>query len=236
MIHLQSDLNDHDELIAIISSYQRSHTANINAGIGDFIKSLPDKFKRVGTLLSELSKSPKFSMTTILNMLKDNRVYTFLKNFDFSVANIIKQIKKALNFMDTLFNEIAKYIHQNFPMIKKFSDFTTAQLHELDKWLNKNPIIKRIGGVVLASLLLYVAVNGAFVGSASDFDLSSVMDALSGNLSFTDALGDHNGIKFLISMALGVSGVSISYGALSSIAQFAPSIMIWLAKQIHMKV
>jgi hypothetical protein len=111
----------------------------------------------------------------------------------------------------------------------KVGRWTEEKLKDLDAWLSNHPKLKKIAGIAVAALLIYIWFNMAFTGDFSyDFDMRDILLALSGTLTLSSIFAGKNGTKLLLLFATGVIGLSFPWPGPSHI-QFIGSVLVSLA-------
>ena len=77
---------------------------------------------------------------------------------------------------------------------------------KVDEFLNKYPKLKTVAGVGIAGFLTYQWLQMSFSGNLdSDYDLSSIPEAIAGNIGFTEVLATPAGIKGMGLLAAGIA-------------------------------
>ena len=67
---------------------------------------------------------------------------------------------------------------------------------KVDEFLDKYPKLKTASGVAIAGFLTYQWLYMSFSGNLdSDYDLSSIPEAVAGNIGFTEILATPQGVK-----------------------------------------
>lgn len=79
-------------------------------------------------------------------------------------------------------------------------------LIKVDEFLDQYPKLKTASGVALAGFLTYQWLQMSFSGNLdSDYDLSSIPEAIAGNIGFTDVLATPAGVKGMGLLAAGLA-------------------------------
>jgi hypothetical protein len=83
---------------------------------------------------------------------------------------------------------------------KGITKWTDAVIKELDTFLATHPKIKMISGIAVAGFMAYQYVNMmSMTGDVEfDFDVSSILGALTGSYSLIDLFGGTAGLKMLL--------------------------------------
>ena len=79
-------------------------------------------------------------------------------------------------------------------------------LIKVDSFLDQYPKLKTVSGVAIAGFLTYQWINMSFTGNLdSDYDLSTIPDALAGRIGFTEILATPQGVKGMALLAAGLA-------------------------------
>ena len=86
-------------------------------------------------------------------------------------------------------------------------------LIKVDEFLDKYPKLKTASGVAIAGFLTYQWLQMSFSGNLdSEYDLSSIPEAIAGNIGFTDVLATPAGVK-----GMGLLAAGLATGGLSAL-------------------
>ena len=147
-------------------------------------------------------------MEDLIAAFKSKSVYRVLKSVRFSIGLIWKAFKAASSVISKSMLVVFKEIAET-GVVQQLKAGTL----KMDELLKRYPLLKKISGIVLAGILLYVWINVAFIGDFDyDFDFADIPAALSGAYSFTDLLTSPDGLMLLSLMALFMgTGISLSW-------------------------
>ncbi len=165
-------------------------------GVGDNILGF---FKNIQQYLSKVASTLGVGLMDIVSSLKQGVVFEFLKKIGFSFQKVLGYLKSGYSLIqegvDKVFAEISKS-----GIIQQLKAGTL----KIDEVLNKYPLLKKVSGVALAGLLIYIWINMSFVGDfTEDFDVSNIFAALSGDFTLTDLFLSPSGLKFLTMFVTG---------------------------------
>ena len=151
--------------------------------------------------IGDVVKAAGISNQEAIAAYKEPGVYGIMKGFGHDLkngANIIKGgMKTITKALEGITGELTKTAP--FKALK-------AGTMEVDKFLDKHPRIKRIGGVAVAGLAAAQWYHMSFSGDFdADQDVSTVGDALAGNYSITDLLTSPSGVAGLGLLAVGLA-------------------------------
>ncbi len=186
-----------------------------------FLSGIKDKIEFLKQFVSQFSTNVR----DIANFLKNTKVYNFFSKISFNIEKIIDLVKAGFKAYEALQKCIAEFI-ANTKLVK----WTTEKLKELDVFLQKHPLLAKIGGFAVAGLLLYIWLNMSFTGDFNyDFDFSDIIKALGGSYSLSTLFGGTDGTRMLMLLATGVMGFGVNY-ALSTTAKISLAIFNGLRK------
>lgn len=190
----------------------------LNEGILSTLTGLTGK---VGELISNAKKSVGDLLDTtslktkdLIKAFKNKEIFNVLKKFGFNIKKMLKAVKSAQKLVNGGLGKVFKELH-NTKIFQKIHKGVIT----IDEVLEKYPILKKIGGIAVAGLLLWIWLNMSFTGASLDYDIdqSALLDALAGNYSLADLFTSPAGLKTIAFLALGLSGVSVT-GYLGSTA------------------
>lgn len=166
-----------------------------------FSTRLRDKIEFV----KDLAKSTGKGISEIFKLFIQKPVFNFFQSIGWSIKKLFEIIKKGWKAYTQIYDIIGKWISEN-----KITQFTRDNLKKLDNFLKTHPILKRITGVVVAGILIYVWTTMSFTGHLiQDFDLVDAWNALLGKFSLSDLFTSPVGSKmlflFLTGSTLGLS-------------------------------
>ncbi len=145
----------------------------------------------------------------IVLLFKDTRVFKFFKMISFNIGKLWSMVKKGFRFYTELQKIIARYISET-----RVLKWTEGELKKLDEYLQEHPKLKRVGGVAVAGLLLFIWTRMSFTGDfVYDFDWSDLLLALSGTYTLHKLFSGEDGTRLLMLFASGVFlGLSFPWG------------------------
>jgi len=182
----------------------------LNEGILDSLSGLTGKVgKFISTAkktMGELVDSTKLETRDIIKAFKNREIFSVLKKVGFSIKKLLMMLKAGQKALNGGLNKIFKEIHNHKILQKIHSGVMTV-----DEFINKYPILNKIGGIAVAGILLWIWLNMSFTGASLDFDIdqSSLLDALAGNYSLADLFTSPTGLKTIAFLAVGLSGISV---------------------------
>jgi hypothetical protein len=181
----------------------------LDEGIWDEIKKLNvasqlvSVFKEIQAFLVDLKDSVKIGISDLVEAFKQRDVFAVLKVFGFSIMKVFKVIQAATGFVRQGILKIFEEIHKT-GMIQKLQ----KGVIKIDEFMDKYPLLKKVTGIAIAGLLIYIWLNMSFIGDPEfDLDLSVVAGALSGNYTLADLFLSPSGLAMLALLATGAMGL-----------------------------
>lgn len=189
-----------------------------------FLGKLSAGVKSKLAFLQELATKTGKDISEIVDLFKDAKVFKFFKTIKFNLGKLWDIVKKGFKFYGDLQRAIAKYIAET-----KIVKWTEAELAKLDEWLQNHPKFKRVAGIAVAGLLLFIWLNMSFTGDFFyDFDWSDLLAALAGKFSLAELFAGVEGTRLLLLFASGsLLGLSFPWGG-SMGAQFVTAVIVGL--------
>lgn len=167
--------------------------------LNEFVSRVSESLRKYYNFIKEIADTAKVSVKKIADFLKEKVVFRFFKAIRFSLPRLFELAKSGLKHYRDLQEAIATYIAQS-----KVGKWTEEKVKELDVFLQLHPRTKKIAGIAVAGLLVYIWLNMSFTGDADyDFDLSTVFAALAGSYSLSELFAGPNGMKLLALFATG---------------------------------
>lgn len=168
---------------------------------------IPKAIKEKFDIIKELAKKMKVRFKDLLVLFMDKVVFSIFQYFKWNLKKLGEFLKKGFYAYREFWKVLAEYVRKN-----KVVQWTDEQLNKLDQYLQNHPKIKRIAGIGVAGILLAIWLNMAFIGDfPDDMNLEDIYEALKGNYKLTDLFTSQKGIKMIIQLILGISGLSYLY-------------------------
>jgi hypothetical protein len=157
--------------------------------------------------IKDISTTIGTNIKDLINVFKDRKVFKFFQKIGWSLKSLYNLVKKGFKLADQLASAISEYV-ANTKVVK----WTENELRKLDKWLSKHPKTRRIVGIGVAAILVYIWFNMTFTGAFDyDFDMSDMLAALAGSVVLSDLFTGPNGIKLLMLFTTGMIGLSFPW-------------------------
>ncbi len=158
---------------------------------------------------NSLSSLIKLSTEEIIDIFKNPFIHKIFASIKWDFKRFKAELAKAYGYYKELFDFFADILDEIH-----FTDKKDVLLKYIDKKLKNHPILKKASGFALAILMSYIWMYViSFIGDVNfDFDQDSILKLIDGSYGFYDALGGHNGTKYLLYVFTGATtGVSVKY-------------------------
>jgi uncharacterized protein YjiS (DUF1127 family) len=221
------ELYEFNKAIAILEYIENN---NVNEGtISDFLSKVSSNIKKKIDFIKELAEMTKNKLKDLLIMFKDTRVFKFFKVIGFNIKKLGLMIKKGIDAYNSIQDIIAKKIYDMGGV-----QYIRKNLHELDEFFKSHPVIKKIGGIAVAGLLLYIWLNMSYDPIDVEWSLSfeDMIKALAGNYSLAELFAEPGGIKMLIYLVIGMTTGGVWYYPGSQMSQIMTGVIYSLWKTI----
>lgn len=192
---------------------------------------LPEIIRKQVTFVKKLARDTGFKFSSLLSFFKDKRIFKFFTKIKFSFVQLHKLLKTGFKAYQDILDAISDFIAQS-----PIGQFKEKKLKQLDEFLQKHPKTRRLAGLAVAALLVYIWFNMTFTGDPQfDFDMSDLIDAVSGSFTLAKLFSGTQGTKLLLLFATGAIGLSFPWPGPARI-QFAIGIIQTLATQVRIRL
>jgi len=185
----------------------------ITEGIfGDIKSALSSKvlkaFKSVKSVLEKISADFKIGKGELIKALKDKALFGILKAVGFN----FKKLLDAFNSLSGLVRDGLLDVFKELVKTKVFQKIRSGAV-KVDEVLDKYPILKKVAGIAVAGILLYIWLNMSFIGDADfDFNFSDLAGALAGSFSLADLFASPSGLLMITLFGTGsLLGLSVPW-------------------------
>jgi len=200
------DLYEFNKAIQILEAFEIGLISE--SALGDLMGKVSGTIRKKIDFIKELASTTGNQLKDLLVMFKNTKVFEIFKVIGFSIKKLGAMLKKGIDAYNSIQDVLAKKIHElgGVQYIKK-------NLHKLDEFFKEHPVLKKIGGVAVAGLLVYIWLNMSFTPDLEySMDFKDIIMSLSGNFSLADLFASPSGITMLIYLATGiVAGVSMPW-------------------------
>jgi len=162
---------------------------------------LTDAIKEKYWFFVELAQISKTRVQDLLVACKNKKIFEFFREIKFSLGMLYSKLKAGFQLYTDLQLKIADYVAST-----KVVKWTDNELKKLQDFLVKHPALKKVGGVVVGGLLLWMFLDdgGTSTGNANyDMDLSSALKAVKGDYDLPTLFGGPEGTRMLLLFATG---------------------------------
>jgi len=158
--------------------------------------------------IQKVGKDFMMNLNDLISAFKNRNVYDMLKAFGFNFKLVFRAIGAFTNALKGGLLEVFKEMART----KTFQKIRAGAI-KVDEVLNKYPILKRITGIVIAGLLLYIWLNMTFIGDLDyDFNFSDTVAALHGTFSIADLFTSPEGLMLITLFGTGFAlGLSVPW-------------------------
>lgn len=157
-------------------------------------------FGQVKGLVDTIKKQTSLGVSEIVAALQQKNIFDLLKAFKFNLKSMLHALQEASTLLHRGLVGVFKQLESTGVMQKLRKGLITV-----DELLEQHPILKKVTGVALAGLLLYLLIFESYFTGNPETDLSvgTVMAAFSGHFSLDDLFGTPSGLAMLSLIALG---------------------------------
>lgn len=225
---LQSIYTDiqYDEFVRFVKEHKLDCDASL---INELV--IPSKLKSIWTFIKDLKEKVSVKLVDLVKLFLDKVVFKFFAKIKFSISYLFKLVKKGFKAYKDIIKAIGEYVAST-----KVGKWTEDKLKALDDFLAKHPRTKKIAGIVVAGLLIYIWLNMTFTGNADyDFDMTDMIIALGGGFTLSTLFAGPEGMALLMLFATGVMGLSFPWPGPQSI-QFIGAVLYGSAKLVGKKL
>jgi len=195
------------------------------------ISRITGHIKKKLTFIKDLAMQTGFKAIELLKMFKDSRVFKFFSLIGWSFEKLFQLLKRGFRLGHDLADAISEYLAKT-----KVGKWTEEELKKLDIFLKSHPKTRKVGGVAVAALLVYIWFNMTFTGDAGyDFDMSSMLGALQGNYALASIFAGKDGFKLLGLFITGLAGLTFPWPGSGSV-KFISAIIQTIVRKIKSKV
>ena len=192
---------------------------------------IPGKLKKIWSFLTELKDIVKVKIMDLAKLFMNKLVFKFFAKIKFSMKYLFDLVKKGFKAYKEVIKAIGDYLSKT-----KVGRWTEDKLKDLDAFLAKHPKTKRIAGMAVAGILIYIWLNMTFTGNADyDFDMGDMILALGGGFTLSTLFAGPEGMALLTLFATGVIGLSFPWPGPQHF-QFIGAVLYGSAKLVGKKL
>lgn len=192
---------------------------------------IPGKLKKIWSFLKELKDIVKVKIMDLAKLFMNKLVFKFFAKIKFSMKYLYNLVKKGFKAYKEVIKAIGEYLSKT-----KVGKWTEDKLKDLDAFLAKHPKTKRIAGMAVAGILIYIWLNMTFTGNADyDFDMGDMILALGGGFTLSTLFAGPEGMALLTLFVTGVIGLSFPWPGPQHF-QFIGAVLYGSAKLVGQKL
>lgn len=192
---------------------------------------IPSRLKKIWSFLTELKDLVKVKIADLVKLFLNKVVFKFFAKIKFSMKYLFNLVKKGFKAYKEVIKAIGDYLANT-----KVGKWTEEKLKDLDAFLAKHPKTKRIAGMAVAGILIYIWLNMTFTGNADyDFDMGDMILALAGGFTLSTLFAGPEGMALLTLFATGVIGLSFPWPGPQHL-QFVGAVLYGSAKLVGQKL
>jgi len=192
---------------------------------------IPGRLKKIWSFLKELKDIIKVKIMDLAKLFMNKLVFKFFAKIKFSMKYLFDLVKKGFKAYKEVIKAIGDYLSKT-----KVGRWTEDKLKDLDAFLATHPKTKRIAGMAVAGILIYIWLNMTFTGNADyDFDMGDMILALGGGFTLSTLFAGPEGMALLTLFVTGVIGLSFPWPGPQHF-QFIGAIVYGSAKLVGQKL
>jgi hypothetical protein len=216
----------YDEFVSFVRENKLTENTSVLNELG-----IPSRLKKIWGFIKELAKFAAFKLVDLVKLFLDKTVFKFFAKIKFSMEWLFKLVKKGFKAYRDVIKAIGEYLAST-----KVGKWTEQKLKDLDAFLAKHPKTKRIAGLAVAGILIYIWLNMTFTGNADyDFDMGDMILALGGGFTLSSIFAGPEGMALLTLFATGVIGLSFPWPGPQHV-QFVSAVLYGSAKLVGKKL
>tara|TARA_Y100001933_G_scaffold264812_1_gene332772 strand:+ start:6122 stop:6826 length:705 start_codon:yes stop_codon:yes gene_type:complete len=216
----------YDEFVLFVQKHKLDEDCSILNELG-----IPKRLKKIWGFIKELADKVSLKLVDLVKLFLDKTVFKFFAKIKFSMEWLYKLVKKGFKAYKDVINAIGDYLAST-----KVGKWTEEKLKDLDAFLAKHPKTKRIAGMAVAGILIYIWLNMTFTGNADyDFDMGDMIRALGGGFSLSTLFAGPDGMALLTLFATGMLGLSFPWPGPQHF-QFIGAVLYGSAKLVGKKL
>ena len=216
----------YDEFVLFVKNHNLDKDCSHINEIG-----IPSRLKKIWGFIKELAEKVSIKIVDLVKLFLDKVVFKFFAKIKFSFKYLFGLVKKGFKIYKDVIRAIGDYVSKT-----KVGKWTEEKLKALDAFLAKHPKTKKIAGVAVAAMLIYIWLNMTFTGNADyDFDMGDMILALGGGFTLSTLFAGPEGMALLTLFATGMIGLSFPWPGPQHF-QFIGAVLYGSAKMVGKKL
>lgn len=185
----------------------------------------------------DLARQSMLSLKDLIVLFKDARVVKFFSKIKWDMGVLFGLLKNGYRDFKGIIEAFRDYVNESGIGKWTAKQLDSKTMREIDEWLKNHPKTRRLTGIAMAGVLVYMWFNMSFMGDPMfDFDLSDVLASLSGSFNLSNMFSGVNGAKLLVLFLTGsLVGITFPWPGPAS-AKFIVSIVFTLARKLGKKM
>jgi len=221
---LINPISEDDEYLEFLDWANSIPEGRIDEGL------IPSSLKKKFEFIKSLAVGMRVKIKDLIVFFKNSKIFKFFKAIGFQMAKLHKMLKKGFKVYQDFLTAVGDFIAKT-----PAGQWTEKKLKQLDAFLQTHPKTKRVAGIAVAALLVYIWFNMTFTGDpAFDFGMDDLLAALAGKFKLSTLFAGGQGIKLLLLFATGAIGLTFPWPGPSKI-QFAIAIVQTLVKKVKVR-
>jgi hypothetical protein len=165
-------------------------------------------FQELKFALSSIASEFRMGLPDLVSSFKQRDVFGVLRSFGFNIRLMFRALVSFTTAVRSGLLEVFRELYKTRAIQK-----LRAGVIKIDELLDKYPILKKVTGIVIAGLLLYIWLNMTFIGDLDyDFNFSDITAALGGTFSLANLFISPEGLMLLSLFGTGAAfGLSIPW-------------------------
>lgn len=156
-------------------------------------------FKDLKGVINIISNDLKIGINEVVKAFKERSVFNILKSFGFMITKMLKSLNELTKFIRNGILDIFKEMSKS-RIIQKLKSGAI----KIDELLDRYPLLKKVTGLALAGLLLWMWLNMTFIGDLDyDFNFSDIILALTGKFTINELFFSPSGLMLITLFGMG---------------------------------
>lgn len=158
--------------------------------------------------MQKIASEFKLNIKDLVEAFKQKEIFNLLKAFSFNIGLIFRSILELTKLIRNGLLSVFKVLYET----KAIQKIRQGVL-KIDEVLNRYPLLKKVAGITLAGLLIFIWLNMTFIGNFDyDFNFTDTLAALKGTFSLADLFISPEGLMLITLFGTGtIFGISIAW-------------------------
>ena len=175
---LINPISEDDEYLEFLDWANSIPEGRIDEGL------IPNSLKKKFQFIKSLAVGMRVKIKDLITFFKNSKIFKFFKSIGFQMAKLHRMLKKGFKVYQDFLTAVGDFIAKT-----PAGQWTEKKLKQLDEFFKTHPKTKRVAGLVVAALLVYIWFNMTFTGDpAFDFGMDDLLAALAGKFKLSIAM------------------------------------------------